>query len=733
MNNMKPRNKMKKRLIGLLLAWLSAAGTMQAAPAKHGFAIVVDPKSHAEAKTEINEYAHAIETLQGLKVHIVIDKWGVPDSIRKELYRLYRQKDGIIGAVLMGDIPVAMIRDAQHLTSAFKMDQQHDRKESSVPSDRYYDDFDLRFEYIGKDDDSPYFYYSLSASSAQVVRPELFTGRIRPTAKGALRYEQLRRYLRKATAEKQRHNRFDQMMYFSGHGYISASMEARMDEKLGWYEHFPWLKTQKDGISYIDHSQQDNVKFLLMNELQRPELDFAMLHHHGAPDTQYLNGAPQIASSEEAKAMIREYCRNYLRTRVQKGQDKDSVTQVLCKRFDIPATWLSDAFEPAIVRKDSLSAVNKDLVLADFSTYSYAPDCRVVVLDACFNGSFHLDDCIADEYIFGQGHTIACIANTVNVLQDKWADRYVGLLGLGMYVGNVARFSGYLESHCIGDPTFAFTPAVKMEEVNDLLASNDPVKWQKYIGENTPSDLRSMAMEKLWQQGRLSSAQLLRIFRTSKSALVRLQALVLLAEARDDNFIEAMKLGVDDSYELVQRFAINYIGKSGDERLVPALIGKSISNNTSERCNFSLMNAMTMFRKEPLLAEFARQFDRPEVRYVQKSQVRKDIEKAINSNAGKWTEYMENIIGSDTPIKRRLMSIRTSRNYCPPYYVPQLLEYLEKCDNPDIQVALFETLGWRRYSYMAPRIAAFAKACSEDSRYAEPVRKEALKTYNRLK
>ena len=95
---MKPRNKMKKRLIGLLLAWLSAAGTMQAAPAKHGFAIVVDPKSHAEAKTEINEYAHAIETLQGLKVHIVIDKWGVPDSIRKELYRLYRQKEGIIGA-----------------------------------------------------------------------------------------------------------------------------------------------------------------------------------------------------------------------------------------------------------------------------------------------------------------------------------------------------------------------------------------------------------------------------------------------------------------------------------------------------------------------------------------------------------------------------------------------------------------------------------------------------------
>ena len=53
-------------------------------------------------------------------------------------------------------------------------------------------------------------------------------------------------------------------MYFSGHGYISASMVARMDEKTGWYEHFPWLKIQREGISYIDHSQQDDVKFLLM-------------------------------------------------------------------------------------------------------------------------------------------------------------------------------------------------------------------------------------------------------------------------------------------------------------------------------------------------------------------------------------------------------------------------------------------------------------------------------------
>ena len=94
---------------------------------------------------------------------------------------------------------------------------------------------------------------------------------------------------------------------------------------------------------------------------------------------------------------------------------------------------------------------------------------------------------------------------------------------------------------------------------------------------------------------------------------------------------------------------------------------------------------------------------------------------------------MENIIGAETPKKRRIMSIRMSRNYCPPYYIPQIMDYIKTCTDPEVQTAIFESLGWRRCSYMAPRIAAFAKACSEDSKYPETVREEALKTYNRLK
>lgn len=103
---------------------------------------------------------------------------------------------------------------------------------------------------------------------------------------------------------------------------------------------------------------------------------------------------------------------------------------------------------------DSLYLWDLDLYLSDFGRYK--PECRVVSLDACFNGSFHRDSSIANAYIFSPGRTVAVLANSVNVLQDKWVDRYVGLTGLGMSVGNLAKYAPYLEQHLIGDPTFRF-------------------------------------------------------------------------------------------------------------------------------------------------------------------------------------------------------------------------------------------------------------------------------------
>ena len=505
-----------KQFVLTLGIWMLSLAFAQG---QRGFAIVVDPQSYKEAEEEIRQYADAIEDVNGLHVFVVIDKWGVPDSIRQELMRLHAlDKHAIEGAVLVGDIPVAMIRDAQHLTSAFKMDQRHDRKESSVPSDRYYDDFGLRFDYLGKDEDMPYFYYSLTPESEQRLEPDIYTGRIRPTdCNGTSRYEKLRAYLVKVVKEKRNAETLDQILFFGGHGYISESMVARMDEKQGLYEHFPWLRQQKNGISFIDHTQEDFIKSRLMNELMRPELDFALLHHHGYWDTQYLSNIPAPKNAFQAKEFIQNYVRSRIRSAVEDGEAVDSVMSRWEQRFDVPRSWWENVFAPETCRKDSLEADELDLHLTDFLTYGYAPDCRVVMIDACFCGSFHREDCIANEYIFSPGRTVVCIANTVNVLQDKWSDRYIGLLGLGMNVGEVARYSGYLESHTIGDPTFTFSPVVPVADINRLLAEGKVSDWKKQLKNSYFPDLQCMAIEQLVRRGELSSVELLDLFRQSSS------------------------------------------------------------------------------------------------------------------------------------------------------------------------------------------------------------------------
>lgn len=69
-------------------------------------------------------------------------------------------------------------------------------------------------------------------------------------------------------------------------------MMARIDEKLALVENFPWTRIQQNGIKYIDHKRDAAVKYRLMSELQRNDLDIAILHHHGDVEIEYMNDLP---------------------------------------------------------------------------------------------------------------------------------------------------------------------------------------------------------------------------------------------------------------------------------------------------------------------------------------------------------------------------------------------------------------------------------------------------------
>ncbi|MFA7135891.1 MAG: HEAT repeat domain-containing protein, partial [Bacteroidales bacterium] len=100
---------------------------------QRGVAIVVDTQTNANCRESIESYAASIKA-DGLETYIIVDKWGIPDSIRVALYNLYKSQN-LEGAVFVGDIPVPMVRNAQHLSTAFKMDQKRDWQRSSIPTD----------------------------------------------------------------------------------------------------------------------------------------------------------------------------------------------------------------------------------------------------------------------------------------------------------------------------------------------------------------------------------------------------------------------------------------------------------------------------------------------------------------------------------------------------------------------------------------------------------------------
>ena len=191
-------------------------------------------------------------------------------------------------------------------------------------------------------------------------------------------------------------------------------------------------------------------------------------------------------------------------------------------------------------------------------------------------------------------------------------------------------------------------------------------------------------------------------------------------------------MAVDDSFELIQRFAINYMAKSGDARLAPALIQVAVRNNTSERCEFNTKLAMSLFPESMLMPEFEKQFKAISY-YSDKRQVHDAIAHAISVNTKKWTDDVNLICNDSIETKKKMSAIRTLRNYTLHDQVPKLLECLSHSHmNTEAQIALWEALGWFELSYQRNLIAEKALQTSNDMRFPEAVRDEALKTYHRL-
>lgn len=727
-----PHSLLRALLLTLLL---TAALTPAAGKARRGLAVVIDPVSRQQAAAELQAYIQALEEVQRFKVYTVVDRWGVPDSIRRELIRLHQLKrNPIVGVVLIGDIPVAMVRDAQHLCSAFKMSQEQPWRESSVPTDRFYDDFGLQYEFLKRDSTAPYFYYSLKAEGNQQIRPALFSGRIRPTdAGGTSRYGKLRAYLAKAAEAKRRPEPVKAVFVFTGSGSLSESKRAHIDELYAMREHFPSLAGSTGAYSYMDYSDEPYIKQRLMNEMMRPDLSIGLMHHHGDAGTQYLSSYPKPSDAREAKEYLLHCYGERLRRAHRYKERIDSVKEVLCRRDGIPAGWLDPMTEHELDLQDSAADSRMNLTLPDFARWGYRPNCRLAIYDACYNGSFHRDDCIANEYIFQPGKTIAGIGATVNVLQDKWPDRYLGLMAQGMMAGYLNMYNIDLETHVIGDPTFAFAPEPGSIDINGLLATAKPNDWLRLLETNPHPDVQAMAIGQLKDSRLLSDARLEGLLRRSASAQVRLQAFVTLRDRNGAGLADVIRIAASDNFELTQRFAVNALTKCGDPQLIPTLVQLLTAPNTSARVAFNAMQAVQFFPEGELIAAVNRCIDDRAPYVVAPDSYRKQLLEEISKYAGRWTGSIGQLCRGELSPRKASAQAGFMKIYLPPWMAGQVAAYTEQCGDTALQRQLLQALGWHRLAYRHADIRETARRMSGNPCLPGEVRREALKTWKRIK
>ena len=663
-----------KRLVHILTLAACVLTVSCAGPVKPGFAVVIDPESYSQAKAEIDTYLKVVES-RGLHPILVIDRWGIPDSIRSELIRLHDADDyPIEGCVLIGDIPVPMVRDAQHMASAFKMDQdRYPRIESHIPSDRFYDSFDLKFDYIDQDS-SRWYYYSLRADGAQQLNPTIYSARITPRDnERGNRYEKLRRYMQRVNQADNNKRELSRVLMFGGDGNLSGSFAARTDAKMEFYEQFPWMSDQQLSVVYLDYTRDEHVKTRLMDELQHPRNAYALLSHHGDPTIQYLSGT----------------------------RDPRDI-----------------------------------LVTQEFKNFH--PQSILVSLDACYNGSFHLDDNIQESYLFGEGNgTMLVLANSVNAIQDKWVNRYIGLMGLGMRAGFLPKLGTFMEFHLFGDPTYTFNKSADCGfDVNDAINYESDRFWRKQLNNKYPA-IQGLAVHMLAQEGSRYSDDILNTFLTSDKGMVRLSCLMELATLRDKNFKTCVMLALTDENEMTQRFAVLYAGKSGDPLFVDRIAELRCDNNLSERVDFDLNNVLRCFDSTAIFNAAHKTLDVRTQFYANPDSVREALDKLLSLYAGHQAYETPKYLNSTKASQQgKLNAITSIRNNPPHYYTDDLLEYLQRkipAQDSVIQRATWEAIGWFDMSYRAPDIAELALKVSQDESFPVTVRKEALKTYNRTK
>lgn len=691
------------------------------------FAVIVDKGTFQACETELKAYQQTLGE-EGLPTFIVYNDWEKPEDVKRVITKLH-QENNLEGVVLVGKIPIPMIRKAQHLTSAFKMDEEkYDWRDSSVPSDRFYDDFHLQFDFLKQDSvETNFFYYNLAAESPQQIQCDIYSARVLAIDNGEDAYTQISRYFRKAVAEHKSGNKLNQFFSFTGDGSYSNSLVAWTPETFTIREQMPGIFDKGGRARFIRYNFSDYPKDDVINMLKREDLDLSIFHEHGMPERMYLSGSPATQSWTAHVDAIKYYFRDVARRKADKKKDFAEMLDKMVNSYGVDTTWIAGWDDNEVIKKDSLRDLRTGIVLTDVSEIK--PNSRMVIFDACYNGDFREKDYIAGRFIMSEGKCVTTFANSVNVLQDKMANEMLGLLGMGARVGQWAKLTNILESHITGDPTLRFQSINEVDMNAMLTAPYDEAVAMEWL-QSPYADVQNVAMHLLYRNKYAGISNLLREkFETSPYMMTRFTALALLEKLGDKNFQEVLPEALTDSYEFIRRTSIRMMQHVGLDAYVYPQIKAYVEDNLSERVAFNVTLGLNVFNEEVVAKAINQVMNETFVRDDVKGKLRNLLEYSNKSRSSH-----KELVDKETSERWRMIYCNSLKNYNAHAALDGFLNVLrDKDENDNLKIKLLQSLAWFNRSYRKADIMDVCDLLRKDDQLSATLREEANRTYYRLK
>ena len=208
-----------------------------------------------------------------------------------------------------------------------------------------------------------------------------------------------------------------------------------------------------------------------------------------------------------------------------------------------------------------------------------------------------------------------------------------------------------------------------------------------------------MALRKLYENKEASlSGKLKKIYTNSAFGVERMEAMRLLFLLNAPELTDVLKMAVDDSYEFVRRFAVEYITERGTDELIPALVRSIMNDRTSRRVLYKAMDGSKLMDQQKLSKEVEKQAAASS-HWINKDDYVNSLLDKVAKQKQSGEQEIKSLMDNTTSKKEKLFIVRSYRNNPIHSIIPELCSFAgDSSRDAELRIATIEALSWYTHS-----------------------------------